>query len=292
MGYGLINGAVINGDDEDSPDKVANFAGMDLVQAGTAVAVLSFDAGSAQPLEIGYVATVMASGIAGVDLVRTDTHTALFEMILPFAGVDAVRAGTAAASVAASANSARPLEIGPIRAQNGVDVAATPEGFDIVRSGLHSALSGQPMPGVALSAASSSPLEIGSLTLVRGGMTYDAGSGKPLQLGALTTGVALYAATAKPLELGGADIATTVFAASARPIEIGPVSTRHSITVGGLALGRAGTASASAAGSVSNATSARPMEIGGMGDFGAILYARQSRPLQLGHIAVDRGTTC
>ena len=290
MSYPLINGATING--EEDGGGVIRFAGMDVVVAGTAMASMSVDVGSAQPLEIGNLSAVFPIALDGLDLGVSGTHSGLFQKPLPFLGMDVVAAGTAAASVVAMPESARPLEIGPFRAQNGVDVAFTPSGLNIVRTGLHGAIAGQPLPVIAVQVAGARPLEIGDLALAREGAVVEPASAKPLEIGALATGIALAVASARPLEIGGIRTAVVVSAASALPLEMGGMTTRCSVAPAGFGIGATGAHSAGAASIVIQVESAQPLEMGGFGSLGFAAFARSARPLEIGALSIDRGSAC
>ena len=229
-------------------------------------------------------------------------------------GVDIVSAGTVVISVYASANSAAPLEVGPIQAlydvsyidpqsanpleigpfvaQNGVPFSFSPDGLSLGRTGLHSVLHGQPPPVLTVEASSVRPLEIGELTAILAGTVVDAQSATPLEIGSLGMGVAVIVASSQPIEFGALTHAESVTAQAARPLEIGGAGVRFRIAAGGLSLGTSGLLSVVSADAEVRANSATPLEIGDLGGFGMGICARSFYPLQIGAITVSRATTC
>ena len=197
MGYGLINGAPINGADTQSTE------GIDLVSAGQVMAVSVLLPAGAVPLEFGQhrvrSGTDVALKVPGQDLVRAGIHGMLVAQPAPSvlmqaegayplevgepgvaggtitlqaAGAAPLEMGVPAAGMTLSVEGARPLELGVPEAQVRLEAVGaralevgTPslasglklEGLDLVRAGVPSIVLGA---GV-LSAAGAWPLELG-----------------------------------------------------------------------------------------------------------------------------------
>lgn len=290
MTYPLINGETING--EEDGGGVISFAGLDVGVAGTAVVRVPVDVGSAYPTEFGDLATAFPIAPAGLDVGISGTHSGLFQKPLPFDGLDLGVAGVPSVRVTAYPQSAQPLEFGPFRAQNGVDVEVTPSGLNIGRTGLHGAIAGQPAPVLAVQVASVRPLEIGALSVVRSGTVVEPASALPLEIGPLATGIALTVAGAHPLEIGGINTAVVVSVQSATPVQMGGMTTQSSVAPAGIDIGVSGTHSANADGITIHVGSAQPLELGGFGALGFAAYVRSARPMKIGPISIDRGSAC
>ena len=293
MAYSLINGAAINGDEGESPDRSVRPAGMDLISAGLAAAVLGVDAQGERPLEFGDLVVVRKITPDGLDAVSAGTATGLFDALLQPDGIDLVTAGSATTAVVANATGSAVMEIGSLRVRNGVDVVVSPAGMDMVRPGLHIADVGMPPPIVAVSVAGSAVLEFGDLVVQRSGVTVDAAGSAVMEFGSLSFGWVGSANGASPLEFGGLRIAEVATAEGSAVMEFGGLATQHSLGVlGGLGLGASGTHTAAAAGSSVVASGGAVMEFGDLQSFGIVVFPRSSIPLAFGSLQMGRGASC
>lgn len=223
MSYPLINGAVINGAEEQTAK------GIDLVTAGQGTLVVSLVGVSAYPLEFG-----AHKGQVGVDVTGRP------------AGLDLVRAGLGVISVAQPepnvtllGMSARPLGLGTPSAGGAIaltGVSATP--VELGNHGVSVGLMGQPAyalelgePGAAhitLSGISAQVLEFGTPSAafavsISGIDLVTAGQGRIFSAAALLQGASAY-----PLELGDTDTPTVAMRGrSAFPTQLGqPAASR------------------------------------------------------------------
>lgn len=293
MAYSLINGAAINGDEGESPDRSVRPAGMDLVSEGLAAAVLGVDAQGERPLEFGGLVVVRKITPDGLDAVSAGTATGLFDALLQPDGIDLVTAGSATTAVVANATGSAVMEFGSLRVRNGVDVVVSPAGMDMVRPGLHIADVGMPPPIVAVSVAGSAVLEFGDLVVQRSGVTVDAAGSAVMEFGSLSFGWVGSANGASPLEFGGLRIAEVATAEGSAVMEFGNLATQHSLGVlGGLGLGASGTHTAAAAGSSVVASGGAVMEFGDLQSFGIVVFPRSSIPLAFGSLQMGRGASC
>lgn len=166
MSYGLINGQLVNGDEEEG-------SGIDLVSHGIGTMVVLLVGQSAQPLELGAVQVKngqdVAVGMYGLDLVRHD----LGVLTIGQPPVNQVLVG----------QGARPLELGA--------PTAVPEAMTITGTSAQPLVLGEPGPaGLTLLGTSAEPLEMGDPgPVVRyiGGV----GSAYPLELGLHSTSTAV-----------------------------------------------------------------------------------------------------
>lgn len=292
MSYPTINAAAINGAEGGTGDRVVNLAGVDLVTGGTGAAVVTVTAQGVGVVALGDLGARFLIAPSGIDLVQAGTHTGLFNVLIQFSGEDLVTTGTGAVAVTAYASEAVPLEIGDFRAQNGVDVAVAPEGLDLARQGLHSALASQPAPNVTVEAASARPAELGDLAAVQSGVTVSAVGAYPADWGDLVIGQAVVAMSAHPTEMGDMTTTTGVSAQSARPMELGDSATRFLVAPAGLEPLVVGVHSSALADAVAYAQGALPLEVGELPAPGVGVYARPSFPTQFGPVAVGRGVAC
>lgn len=203
-----------------------------------------------------------------------------------------VEPGTAALTQRAEAVGEQPWGFGQFRVRSGTDVEFSPFGVSLVRSGLHSAIATQPPATVDVQAAGARPMVLGDLTVVPAPITVDAGGASPMALGAISAAFAGAAAGSDALTLGSIGVATSTYAGGAWPMSVGHASAVPAVSPAGMRLGVAGVAVASAATVVVDATGAAPLVLGGFGSPYAPVRARQSFPMRLGPITINRGTAC
>lgn len=203
-----------------------------------------------------------------------------------------VEAGTATSAQRADAVGAQPWGFGQFRVRSGTDVEFSPFGMSLGRSGLHSAIAAQPPATVDVQAAGARPMVLGDLTVVPAPITVDAGGASPMALGAISAAFAGAAAGSDALTLGSIGVATSTYAGGAWPMSVGHASAVPAVSPAGMRLGVAGVAVASAATVVVDATGAAPLVLGGFGSPYAPVRARQSFPMRLGPITINRGTAC
>ena len=203
-----------------------------------------------------------------------------------------VETGTAASALRATAAGDQPWVFGQFRVQSGTDVEFSPFGMSLVRSGLHSAIAAQPPATVDVQAAGARPMVLGDLTAVLAPITVDAGGASPMAIGGIFTAFAAQAGGADALDLGGISVAISAYASGTSPMSVGHASAVPTISPAGMRLGVAGMAVAFAATVVVGATGAAPLVLGGFGSPYAPVRARQSFPMRLGTIALNRGTAC
>lgn len=203
-----------------------------------------------------------------------------------------VEVGTATSTQRVDAVGAQPWAFGQFRVRSGTDVEFSPSGMSLVRSGLHSAIAAQPPATVDVQAAGARPMVLGDLTVVPAPITVDAGGASPMALGAISTAFAGVAAGSDAFSLGGIGVAISTYASGASPMSIGHASAVPAISPAGMRLGVSGVAVASAATVVVDAAGAAPLALGGFGSPYALARARQSFPMRLGPITINRGTAC
>lgn len=203
-----------------------------------------------------------------------------------------VEPGTAALTQRAEAVGEQPWGFGQFRVRSGTDVEFSPFGVSLVRSGLHSAIAKQPPATVDVQAAGARPMVLGDLTAVLAPITVDAGGASPMAIGGIFTAFAAQAGGADALDLGGISVTISAYASGASPMSVGHASAVPTISPAGMRLGVAGMAVASAATVVVDATGAAPLVLGGFGSPYARVRARQSFPMHLGQLTINRGTTC
>ncbi|MFN7152931.1 MAG: hypothetical protein ACK4OE_04500 [Acidovorax sp.] len=289
MSYPLINGATINGEEEG-----LLLQGLDLVVADTALMVEVMLPDGAEPLETGDVALEFHLDPDGLDLVATETHEAIYDAVITPVGIDMVVAGTAGTFVTYIVGSAYPLELGANRPQLGRDIVLIADSIELVREGLHSALTAMPAPDIAVTVGSARPLILGDLPAIeRGTITLDATSAFPVELGTPGVTAVMLANSAQPMELGAPGTGQIAAAQSVQPLEMGaqPVLAFYGFAIG-IDIGRQGRHSALRGPVEVFVDSAQPLEFGGTGLPAIALHARQSFPLQVGLPAADRGMTC
>lgn len=286
MSYPLINGATINGFEAGQTE------GIELVTAGLATASHDVYPAGALPLEIGDIDARFSIGPDGIDLVQTETHTAIYSGIVLPAGIELVTAGVATVHVVVVAVGARPLEIGAPRARNGVDVEARPAGLDLVRSGLHSAFLAQPAPAMTVEAAGTRPLQMGVPGAHLGSVTVDAPGYHALEMGDPATGVAAQAVGHAAMEFGQPSTGIVVIGRGGVALDMGAPALRFRISVTGFDFGISGKHSALVAPTEVFASGAHPMEFGNPLAPTVVVFGRQSFPMQLGQPSLDRGATC
>lgn len=224
--------------------------------------------------------------INGAEINGTDSGGVLTE------GIELVSAGVPSLALALEAGSAQPLELGDFIVQIGFDVAATPAGLDLVHSGLHSVFMGQPGGDVTLFAPGVRVLELGAIAAGLGGVTVDAGSAQPLELGDPGLSIAGLAAGAHALEVGEAGSSFIADAPGTVVLEFGSIGARFRLTHTGIDMGFSGTHELVAAGVIAHAAGAHVLEFGEPSQPHFTAFARQSFPLELGHHTASRGAAC
>ena len=293
MTYGLINGTVINGANDDSPSNRAfNFAGLDAGRQGTALSDQAVDASGEHTLDAGDLGFVFGLSPEGIDAGKQGTHSGLFEKPLPFDGIDAGREGAQVVDVAATAAGEHAAEIGDARVRNGVDVAVLLQGMEAGREGLHMAMAEQPAPIPVVTVGSAKAAEFGAFKVALATITVDAAGGSAAEVGAIGIVPVATVAGTKASEFGGLSFGSTLTASGGHAAEFGPLTFRTSHIMGGMEAGRQGRHAADAAPIVVDALGGHAAEIGGVMAFGATAYARQSRAAEFGHLQIGRGATC
>lgn len=294
MTYGLINGTVINGAEDDSGpgNRAFNFAGLDAGRQGTALSDQTVDAVGEHALEVGGLGLVFGLAPEGVDAGNQGDHSGLFEKLLPFVGIDAGRESTQAVDVVATADGEHAAEIGDARVRNGVDVAVLLQGLEAGREGLHMAMAEQPAPIPVVTVGSAKAAEFGAFKVALTTITVDAAGASAAEVGVI--GIVPVATTAgtKASEFGDLSFGGAMVASSGHAAEFGPLTFRTSHILGGMEAGRQGRHAAGAAPIIVDAAAAHAAEIGGVMAFGATVYARQFRAAEAGHLQIGRGATC
>ena len=113
-----------------------------------------------------------------------------------------------------------------------------------------------------------------------------------MAIGGIFTAFAAQAGGADALDLGGISVTISAYASGTSPMSVGHASAVPTISPAGMRLGVAGMAVASAATVVVGATGAAPLALGGFGSPYAPVRARQSFPMRLGTITINRGAAC
>ena len=294
MTYGLINGTVINGADDDSgpANRAFNFAGLDAGRQGTALSDQAVDAVGEHALDAGDLGFVFGLSPEGIDAGKQGDHTGLFEKPLPFDGIDAGREGAQVVDVAATAAGEHAAEIGDARVRNGVDVAVLLQGMEAGREGLHMAMAEQPDPIPVVTVNSAKAAEFGAFKVSLTTITVDAAGASAAEVGVIGIVPVATAAGTKASEFGDLSFGGAVVASGGHAAEFGPLTFRTSHTLGGMEAGRQGRHAAGAAPIVVDALGVHAAEIGDVMAFGATAYARQFRAAEFGHLQVGRGATC
>ncbi|MGB3881984.1 MAG: hypothetical protein WA955_15550 [Diaphorobacter nitroreducens] len=286
MGYGLINGAAINGADTQTTE------GIDLVSAGQVTAASVLLPAGATPLEMGAPSVQIVIHPSGMDLVTAGQAQLRYNQALQPAGIELITSGQAAIAQQLLAAGAVPLEFGQHRVRSGTDVALKVPGQDLVRGGIHGMLVAQPAPNIVMLAEGAYPLEVGEPAVAGGTITLQAAGATPLEMGAPAAGMTLSAVGARPLELGVPETQVRLDAAGARALEVGTPSLASGIKLEGLDLVRAGVPSIGLGAGVLSAAGAWPLELGEPGMPTVMLQARQAFSLSVGQPWIDRGSAC
>lgn len=293
MTYGLINGTVINGANDDSPiNRAFNFAGLDAGRQGTALSDQAVDASSEHALDAGDLGFVFGLSPEGIDAGKQGDHSGLFEKPLPFDGIDAGREGAQIVDVVATAAGEHAAEIGDARVRNGIDLAVLPQGVEAGHEGLHMAMAEQPAPITVVTVGSAKAAEFGAFKVALATITVDAAGASAAEAGAIGIVPVATAAGTKASEFGGLSFGGTPTASGGHAAEFGPLTFRTSHILGGMEAGRQGRHAADAAPIVVDALGGHAAEIGDVMAFGATAYARQFRAAEFGHLQIGRGTTC
>lgn len=293
MTYGLINGTVINGADDDSPSNRAfNFAGLDAGHQGAALSDQAVDAVGEHALEAGDLGLVFGLSPDGIDAGNQGDHTGLFEKPLPFDGIDAGREGPQIVDVVATAAGEHAAEIGDARVRNGVDVAVLLQGLEAGREGLHMAMAEQPAPIPVVTVGSAKAAEFGAFKVALATITVDAAGASAAEVGVIGLVPVATTAGTKASEFGDLSFGGVLVASGGHAAEFGPLTFRTSHILGGMEAGRQGRHAAGAAPIIVDAASTHAAEIGDVLAFGATVYARQFRAAEAGHLQIGRGTTC
>lgn len=293
MGFPSINGAAINAEEGAG----ILIEGLDIVRTPlsthTAYAVGSY--AGAHPLELGdFDGIEFQARPPGLEMVSQGTHLVVYNASITPAGIEMVSAGVGRLEGVFAAPGTYPLEIGAHRIQQGVDVAISPVGLDIVRAGLHMAHAGMPPPAFTFSAPGARPLELGQPRLVLGGLTAQAPGFYPLTLGQPGTRFAGIAPGAYPLEIGGLGSPVTAYGAPGTyAMELGTPSVHIGLPVTGIEMVRAGQHAVVVGGVAFEYEGAYPLELGDL-DAPPRVTARapQHFPMQMGHHSVQREATC
>ena len=288
MSYGLINGAAIN-DSEDGEST----EGIELVTVSPHTINMVAVSVGAHVLEIGDHAAEFAAEPPGLELVTHEPHLLFYNAALEPAGLDLVRTAPHIMQTTLISAGARPLEFGAMVAQNGVDVAASPYGIDLMRTGLHSILRANTGPTHVLTPGNARPLSMGVPAVSFGAAAISSGGAQPLELGAPGgVSVGLQSVGATPMSLGDHSTGITISAGGARPVSFGNHGVEVALSIGGIDLARPGQHSITIAGVFLQSVGAQPLEFGAPGQPGVALYARQNFPMKLGNHSIHRGATC
>ena len=293
MSYPLINGTAINAAEAyGDGDHAFKFVGLDAGRQGTALSVQAVDAVGEHALDAGDLGLVFSLSPEGMDVGKQGDHTGLFEKPLPFDGIDAGREGAQVVDVVATAAGEHAAEIGDARVRNGIDFAVLPQGMEVGREGLHTAMAEQPAPIPVVTVGSAKAAEFGAFKVALATITVDAAGASAAEVGAIGIVPVATAAGKKAAEFGDLLFGGAVVASGGHAAEFGPLTFRTSHILGGMEAGRQGRHTAGAAPIIVDALGGHAAEIGDVMAFGAAAYARQFRAAEFGHLQIGRGATC
>ena len=187
---------------------------------------------------------------------------------------------------------AQPLVLGDLRAYNGVDVSVAVGGLALIRAGLGSITVGQPQAALTVEAAGTRALRVGGMRQVSGSVAVYAGDSQPVVVGDLSVGVVVTAGGCNPCTVGGVGTAVTVGAAGSAPIAVGGCGALLLVSLGGLRFGSTGMHAVALADLVVSAPGSSVLSVGAASAARLYARARQSSPLTIGLLRIDRGAPC
>lgn len=290
MAYPLINGATINGS-ESGPLRIRP-GHVALPVVGVAEAFISMDAVGADAVEVGPARTALGVSPSGVEAVQSGTHAGLYNALIPLYTATEVAAGTALSAIETFSSGAYPTMIGDPSPRVGSDVQVSPSGLGAATSGLHSATAAQPPSTISIQAAGAYPTHIGDVSISLRPIEVTSAGAAPTLLGDLSVGMWFGAAGGDVALIGTIRTSTVVAAASSSPTNVGDVRTVMASAIESMLIATAGVPTVSVGWRFCDAAGAAPLVVGGFGVPYAPVRARQSFPMRLGPIAINRGAAC
>lgn len=286
MGYPLINGAVINGEDGAATD------GIDLAVAAQITASRWGGVGGSVALETGGPEAVVQIKPPGIDLAVGGLHVARYNTALHPPGIDLCTSGPALSIGMAQPPSVAALDLGTPRGQQGVDAKLAPAGIELTRYGVHAAYLEQPPSDVTAPVGGAHALELGTPAAELGGIVAHVASAVPMEMGAPTARSAHTAIGYVALQAGQPGVQAAAHVPQASALSLGTPSMAVWLAMSGIDLSVHTPGRVRAGGLMFAVDGHDALELGLPGTAGITARAGQSVAFALGAPSVDRGALC
>ncbi len=289
MAYPLINGAAINGAQEqgDSPTR-----GIPMVLSGTQTAVRVLLAPSADALKLGAHRTQRPLRPPSLELAQGGVPTAKFQATLYPAPLPMAIEGQARLVLTVFAESADALALGAAKVKTGTDVELKPWGMGMCVTGQATATQTQPQPSVTYQVPAARAMRYGAAAIELPSIVLRPQGADALRVGGARLVQVARAAPSHAMTLGQPRTVQIVKPASGHALALGQAGIHTGLRPAGISLAVGGVPSVRLAQRVVQVDAADALQLGYPGPLAYAFHVRQSFALELGRPTVARTNQC